>query len=131
MNNFEYAVRNKLRFPFKGQISIEDLFDLSVEDIDKIYKTLKVKKKELDENSYSIFEDVENTETKESKNIDVSIEILRSVAQEKIDEKNKRENEIINKAKKEKLMEILERKRNADLENKSEEELLKMIEDME
>ena len=33
-NIFEYAVRNKVRFPFKGMISVEDLWDLSLTNLD-------------------------------------------------------------------------------------------------
>ena len=39
-NMFEIATRNKFRFPFKGVISTEDLWDLSVESLDNVFKTL-------------------------------------------------------------------------------------------
>ena len=37
---FEYATRNKIRFPFKGMISVEDLWELTPTNLDTIYKTL-------------------------------------------------------------------------------------------
>lgn len=37
---FETAVRNKMRFPYKGQISVEDLWDLDVNALDGVFKTL-------------------------------------------------------------------------------------------
>ena len=40
MELFEIATRNKYRFPFKGWISTEDLWDLSVQNLDGIFKTL-------------------------------------------------------------------------------------------
>ena len=51
MNIFEYAVENKLRFPYKGNISTEDLYSLSVSDLDMIYKTLKREAKRNGEES--------------------------------------------------------------------------------
>ena len=51
MNIFEYAVRNKVRFPFKGMISVEDLWDLSLTNLDSIYKTLNKQIKQNDEES--------------------------------------------------------------------------------
>ena len=42
---FEVAVRNKMRFPYKGLISVEDLWDLSVEAIYTVFKSLNYKVK--------------------------------------------------------------------------------------
>ena len=50
-NIFEYAVRNKLRFPYKGTISTEDLWDLPVTELDKIFKVLNKKNKTNEEES--------------------------------------------------------------------------------
>ena len=36
---FVMATRGKYRFPFKGQISVEDLWDLSVKNLDSIFKS--------------------------------------------------------------------------------------------
>ena len=38
---FENAVRKKYRYPFNGMISTEDLWDLSLKNLDTIYKALK------------------------------------------------------------------------------------------
>ena len=48
---FEFATRNKVRFPFKGMISVEDLWDLSLTNLDTIYKTLNKQVKQSEEES--------------------------------------------------------------------------------
>ena len=48
---FEYATRNKVRFPFEGMISVEDLWDLSLTNLDSIYKTLNKQVKQSEEES--------------------------------------------------------------------------------
>lgn len=50
-NMFEIATRTKMRFPFKGMISVEDLWDLSVQNLDKVFKTLNSQRKEAQEES--------------------------------------------------------------------------------
>jgi len=46
---FEKAARLKLRFNFKGILSVEDLWDLSLESLDLIYKNLSAEAKKSKE----------------------------------------------------------------------------------
>ena len=50
-NIFEAATRYKYRFPFKGMISVEDLWDLKLQDLDSVFKLLNKEKKQSDEES--------------------------------------------------------------------------------
>ena len=49
MGLFENATRKQYRFPFKGLISVEDLWKLSLDDLNTVWKTLKKCAKTLDE----------------------------------------------------------------------------------
>ena len=40
LNIYAYALKNKLRFPYKEHISTEDLFDLSLDSLNLVYKAL-------------------------------------------------------------------------------------------
>lgn len=45
MNVFEFAAKKKLRFSYKGTLATEDLFDLSLNDLNELYiKLAKTKK---------------------------------------------------------------------------------------
>ena len=73
------ALSKKVRFEFKGLISIEDLFDLSLKDLDEIYRKLK---KEMDEyKQYSadslLDKDDEKDETYEE--LQLKIDIVTAV----------------------------------------------------
>ena len=72
---FEYATRNKVRFPFKGLISVEDLWDLSLTNLDSIYKTLNKQVKQSEEESLL------NTKATVDKELDVQIAIVKHIVE--------------------------------------------------
>lgn len=122
-NIFEYAVRNKLRFPYKGTISTEDLWDLPVTELDKIYKVLNKKNKTNEEESLLSTSSVDMDTL-------VSIDIIKYIVNYKL--KKKEENEQAKKRAEDRqfIMDIVEKKRKQSLEDKTEEELLEMLKNM-
>ena len=122
-NIFEYAVRNKLRFPYKGTISTEDLWDLPVTELDKIYKVLNKKNKTNEEESLLSTSSVDMDTL-------VSIDIIKYIVNYKL--KKKEENEQAKKRAEYRqfIMNIVEKKRKQSLEDKTEEELLEMLKNM-
>lgn len=120
-NIFEIAAKNKIRFPFKGSVNTEDLWDLSVENLDSIFKTLNSQLKQVKEESLL------NTKTKEDKELDVKIEIVKYIVSFKLAEKDAQFKAKAQKEQKQRIQEILHTKQNQELENKSVEELQAML----
>ena len=121
INIFKYAFQNKLRFPFKGQIQTEDLFDLSMENLDAVYKALsKIAKSEEEESLLS-------TKTKEDEEIKIKMAIVKEIFSDKQAEASARLLVAETKAKNQKITAIIARKKEADLENKSIDELEAML----
>lgn len=120
-NIFEYATRNKMRFPYKGSVSVEDLWDLSVTELDKVFKTLNSQRKQSQEESLL------NTKSKEDEIVDIQIAIVKHIVAVKLVEKEAREKAAENKAKKQKIMAIMAARDEKALENASDEDLQKML----
>lgn len=120
---FESATRNKIRFGYRGVISTEDLWDLDVEELDGIYKNLMAEKKDSETESL-LSEKITNSI------LETKIEIVKYIFGVKIDEAKAAELKAENAAKKQKILAILARKQDAELENKSTEELEKLIADL-
>ena len=118
---FEVAVRNKFRFPFKGVISVEDLWDLSVQQLDGIFKTLKSQEKKAQEESLL------DTRTPEDEALKTKIDIIRYIVNVKLDEAKQAERAKENHDQKQKILGILAEKQDADLRNKTPEELQAML----
>jgi uncharacterized membrane protein len=118
---FEFALKNKVRFPYKGLVSVEDLFDLSVRDLDSIFKTLNAQVKKSQEESLLA------TKTKEDETLAIQIEIVKHIVKTKLDEAEavKQSKEL--KEKKQKIMEIIAAKQDESLHNASVEELQAML----
>ena len=77
---FEIALRTKARFPFKGQVSTEDLWDLSVRDLDTIFKALNSQKKRVSEESLL------SVTTSEDEELELKIEIIKHIVSVKLAE---------------------------------------------
>jgi hypothetical protein len=124
MNMFEYATRNKVRFPFKGMISVEDLWDLSLANLDSIYKTLNKQVKQSEEESLL------SEKTGVDEELEVQIAIVKYIVSIKLAEKEAAEKAAEKKAKKQKLMSIIAAKENEELQNASMEDLRKMLDEL-
>lgn len=120
---FEMASKMKVRFNYRGVITTEDLWDLDVRALDYIYKQLMVAKKESE--TESLLE-----EKKTNPILEVQIEIVKHIFDVKVEERKAAELQAENAAKKQKILAILARKQDAELENKSAEELEKLIKDL-
>ena len=124
VNIFEYAVRNKIRFPFKGMISAEDLWDLSLTNLDSIYKTLNKQVKQSEEESLLSVKDNVDTE------LEVQIAIVKHIVSVKLAEQETREKAAAKKAQKQKIMSIIAAKEDEALQNSSVDDLRKMLDEL-
>lgn len=123
-NIFEYATRNKVRFSFRGLISVEDLWDLSLTNLDSIYKELNKQSKQSEEESLL------NIKTQEDELLNVQIEIVKHIVSVKLAEKEAREKASAKKAQKQKIMSIIAAKQDEALQNSSIDELQKMLDEL-
>lgn len=120
-NIFEMATRNKYRFPYKGMISVEDLWDLNQIQLDSIYKALNKEVKANQEDSLMF------SQTQTDLDLQAKIEIVRHIYTTKEQDAARRAAAAENAEKKRRILEILEQKQEDSLKNKSEDELLKML----
>lgn len=122
---FEYAARKKLRFPYKGLITVEDLWDLPVDALDGIYKTLNSQVKQTQEESLL------KRKTAEDVVLSAKVDLIRYIVAVKLAEAEERQQAVLKKQKKDKLLAILAEKQDQSLMNKSEKELQKMLDELE
>lgn len=122
---FEYAARNKLRFPYKGMITAEDLWDLNVRELDSIFKTLNAQVKKAQEESLL------ETKSKEDETLSMQIDIVKHIVRIKQDEEAARLFAKERKEKRQKLMELINAKQDEDLHSKSIDELKAMLAELE
>lgn len=125
MNLFEVATRANYQFPFRGMINVIDLWNLSLTNLDSVFKSLNAEVKKFEEESLL------HTKSKEDEEISNKIEIVKYIVNVKLNEKKKRENDIKNAETRQKLLEIKAKRQNAALENMSDEELDKALAELE
>lgn len=121
---FIVASRQKFRFPFKGVATVEDLWDLSVRDLDTIFKALNSQKKQEQEESLLA------VKSKEESVLEAKIEIVKYIVATKLAEAEQKSIRAEQREKKNRIAEILADKQDEELRGKSVEELQKMLGEM-
>lgn len=122
---FEMATRSKLRFPStKGELSVEDLWDLSDKDLDVVYKNLK--NQEVKSSEESLLDDA-NVDPKLTAAIGIVKYIFTTKRNERLAEKER----INKKLTQRKYIDALSKKQDEAIEKMSEAELRAMIDSLE
>lgn len=123
---FEKVCRLKLRYQSpKGNLSTEDLWDLSTGELNILAKKFNKELKEAKEEDF--LEERNKEDTILQLKFDVVLHVLKTKKKE-IEEANEAHKR---RAKRNKLLEILAKKQDNALENMSEEDILKELESLE
>lgn len=126
MSDFIKASRIKLRFATnKGELSVEDLWDLSLESLDQIAVNVD---KQIETSGTKSFIGKRNTKNAE---LELALEILKYVIEVKLQEKEAKAKRAERNAQLAQLKELANAKAGEELQGKSREEILQMIADME
>ena len=127
MNNtniFEAASKNKYRYPYKGMITTEDLWDLTQAQLDVIYKALNKGVSEAQVSSLMC------KVTEVDAELINKIEIVKYIFNAKEAEAEARKNDAAKHAKKQRILDILAQKQEDALQNMSEDDLKKMLDEL-
>ena len=121
--SFKIATRKKYRFPYKGIINIEDVWDLSVEELDSIYKALTREAKKNKEESLLA------KKSEGEQDIDNMIELVKHIVSVKQQEAADRIIAAQKRERNQEIMGIIKDKENQKLKESSIEDLYKMLEE--
>jgi hypothetical protein len=121
---FEQATRMKLRFACKGLCTVEDLWDMSLLQLDEIYKRLNVDLRLRQEDSLL------DVRTSEGTALQLKINIVKHIVKTKLQEAEARENALLKAEKKRKILGIIAQKQDAELSELSTEELTRMVNEL-
>ena len=129
VNMFEAATRGRIRFEHKGVISVEELWLLSLSELNSVYKSLKSQENQAgEENLFN--DDKSQDEVAAADLLKLKIEIVKHIATVKKTEKDAKENEAANKALEQKILNIKAKRADAALVDASDEELDKMLSEL-
>ena len=118
------ASRKHYRSPYNGMISTEDLWELNVSQLDFIFKKLKAQSRQAQEESLLI------TKTQEDVDTENKIDIIRYIVEYKQNLQKEAEMAMERKQQRARIEEILYERENADLRNKTPEELRAMLDEL-
>lgn len=119
---FIKAIRNKMRFPHNGRISVEDLWDLTPDKLDVIYSKLSSQVDDTNKNSFL------KKNTTANKKIEEQLEILKYVMTTKIEEEETAKELMAKKVREIKLLEVLKSKQDSKYDDMTAEQIQELIE---
>ena len=126
MNIFEQASRKKIRFSSdRGELTTEQLWDLSLPMLDFIARGVNADLKSVTEDSF-IATKVDSRKAP----LELKLEILKYVIEDTLAAEEAKKVAAEKKAKKKVLTEALARRQDEKLQNMSEEEILKALEEL-
>lgn len=121
MDIFKYAVKNKLRFNYKGVCTVEDLYDVPLSGLDKMYGELKKQQKNFGEDSLL------NKKSSEEKEIGIKIEIIESIVADRLADIDKAKKAQQTRERNRRIAQIIADKEDAALNDMSLEDLKAML----
>lgn len=119
---FVRATKQKLRFEtIKGVLSVEDLWDLSLTDLNNVAKALYMKVQESHEITFI------KTKTAEDTTAALRFDLVKFMIETKLAEKEAAEARAVAKAKRAKILDMIEEKQDEDLKDNTIKDLKKML----
>lgn len=121
MDIFKYAIKNKLRFNYKGVCTVEDLYDIPLTSLDRMYGELKKQQKGFGEDSLL------NKKSSEEKEVGIKIEIIENIVADRFADIDKAKKAQQIREKNRRIAEIIADKEDAALHEMSLEDLKAML----
>lgn len=122
---YKNATKQKLRYPTKrGQLSVEDLWDLPLTELDSLYATLS------DEQEKSQRVSLLSKPTAKSAIDTLRIEILKDIVTTRLADAADKQNKAIKAQERIRILEAIERKKDNAFEEQSLEELQAALENL-
>ena len=125
---FEMATQFKFRYPFKGMITTEDLWDLSLAQLDIVYRNLKKELNAISEDGLLATKSVE--EGVKANDLKNKLEVVKYIFNTKKAAEELTRMAAENAMQRKRIMEVLAKKQDNALENMSEEDLQKMLSEL-
>ena len=124
VNIFEVATRKSFRFNYKGVITTEDLWNLSLEQLNDI--------------AVALYKQLQNAATvsfiqkpvEENEELTTKLEVVKHIIATKLEEKKNREEDSLRRQKKQQLLTLINQKENEQLSSLTVDELRKQLESL-
>lgn len=121
MDIFKYAIKNKLRFNYKGVCTVEDLYDIPLTSLDGMYGELKKQQKGFGEDSLL------NKKSSEEKEVGIKIEIIENIVADRLADIDKAKKAQQTRERNRRIAQIIADKEDAALNDMSLEDLRAML----